>query len=165
MPQLNFNNVLVTSQVVWMALIFAALYFLLSRWALPQVATVIDERAARIGADLDTARLAKAEADAAVAEVHEATRRASTEAQAAIATAMAAAKSEAAEQARVANEKLDAQLAQAEQRIAAARTAAMAALRDVATETADAVLARLTGQPTDRAAVSGAVGSALAARG
>ena len=164
MPQLDFNNVLVTSQVVWMTLIFAALYFLLARWALPQVASVIDDRTARIAGDLDTARLAKAEADAAVAEVHAATRRASTEAQAAIASAMSQAKAEATEQARVANERLDAQLAQAEQRIAAARGAAMGALRDVATETAGVLLARLTGHPADPAAVDGAVGSALSAR-
>lgn len=165
MPQLDFNNVLVTSQVVWMALIFGALYFLLSRWALPQVASVIDDRAARIATDLDTARGAKTEADAAVAEVHAATRRASTEAQAAIASAMAQAKAEAAEQARAANEQLDAQLGQAEARIAAARTAAMGALRDVATETASAVLARLTGQPADPAAISSAVGAVIAVRG
>ena len=165
MPQLDFNNVLVTSQVVWMALIFGALYFLLSRWALPQVASVMDERASRIGADLDTARTAKAEADAAVAEVHEATRRAGTEAQAAIAAAVATAKAEAAEQAHTANQRLDAQLTQAEQRIAAARTAAMGALRDVATETAGAVLARLTGHSADPAAVSGAVNAVLGARG
>lgn len=165
MPQLDFSNTLITSQVVWMALIFAALYFLLSRWALPQVASVIDERSARIAADLDVARQAKAGADAAVSEVHEATRRAGTEAQAAIAEAMARVKSEAAEQARLANERLDAQLAEAEQRIAAARASAMGALRDVATETAGAVLARLTGRAADPAAVSSAVGSALAARG
>ena len=165
MPQLDFHNVLTISQVVWMALIFGALYLLLSQWALPQVASVIDHRTARIAGDLDTARLSKAEADAAVEDVHAATRKASTEAQSAIAAAVAQAKSEASEQARIANERLDAQLAQAEQRIAVARTSAMGALRDVATETASVVVARLTGQPADPAAVSGAVGAALAARG
>ena len=165
MPQLDFHNTLTISQVVWMALIFGGLYLLLSQWALPQVASVLDERAARIATDLDTARAAKVEADAAVAEVHAATRQASTEAQAAIATAVAQAKAEAAEQARIANERLDAQLSQAEQRIAAARSAAMGALRDVATETAAVVVSRLTGRSADPASVSGAVGAVLAARG
>lgn len=164
MPQLDFQNVLTISQVVWMALIFGTLYFLLSSWALPQVASVLDDRAMRISRDLDTARLAKAEADSAVEEVHAATRRASTEAQSSIAAAVAKAKAEAAEQARVANEQLDAQLSQAETRIAAARTSAMNALRDVATETASVVVSRLTGQSADPAAVSGAVDAALAAR-
>jgi F-type H+-transporting ATPase subunit b len=165
MPQLDFANVLTTSQVVWMALIFGALYILLSQWALPQVAGVLDERAARINTDLDTARIAKAEADAAVAELIAATKRASMEAQSAIAAAMTAAKTEAAEQARVANERLDAQLAEAEQRISAARHAAMGALRDVATETATTVVARLTGQSPDPERVGGAVDQALAMRG
>lgn len=164
MPQLDFQNVLTISQVVWMALIFGALYILLSQWALPQVASVIESRDARITADLDTARLAKAEADSAVAEVHAATRRASTEAQTAIAAAVAQAKAEAAEQARIANEQLDAQLSQAEGRIAAARTQAMSALRDVASDTAAVVVARLTGHPADPASVGAAVGSIMAAR-
>ena len=165
MPQLDFHNVLTVSQVVWMALIFGAFYLLLANWALPQVGSVLGDRAARITADLDTARVAKAEADAAVHEVQAATRKASTEAQAAIAAAMSKAKADAAEQARQATERLDAQLQQAEQRIAAARTAAMGALRDVATETASVMVARLTGRPADATSISGAVGAALAARG
>ena len=164
MPQLDFNNSLTIAQVVWMALIFGALYFLLSTWALPQVSTVLDDRAARINGDLDTARQAKAEADAAVAELQAATRKASTEGQMAIAEAVAKAKAEAAEQARIANEQLDQQLTAAEQRIATARSAAMAALRDVAVETASAVVVRLTGQPANPAAIDEAVGTALAAR-
>lgn len=165
MPQLDFHNTLTISQVVWMALIFGGLYLLLARWGLPQVASVIDDRTARISADLDTARLSKAEADAAVSEVLEATRKAGSEAQAAVATAMAKAKADAAEQESAANERLDAQLSEAEHRIAAARAAAMGALRDVATETATAVIARLTGREPDPMTVGGAVGTALAARG
>lgn len=164
MPQLDFQNVLTVSQVVWMALIFGALYVLLSQYALPQVASVIESRDARITADLDTARLAKAEADGAVAEVHAATRRASTEAQTAIAAAVAQAKAEATEQARIANEQLDAQLSEAEGRIAAARIQAMSALLDVASDTAAVVIARLTGRPADPASVGAAVGSIIAAR-
>ena len=165
MPQLDFNNPMTISQVVWMALIFGALYLLLARWALPQVASVMEERTARITADLDTAYAAKAEADAAVSEVHAATRRANTESQAAIASAVAQAKAEAAEQARAADARLDAQLAAAEERIYAARSAAMGALREVATETASVVVARLTGRAADHALLSSAVGSALAVRG
>lgn len=165
MPQLDFSNVLTISQVVWMALIFAVLYFLLSQWALPQVASVLDERAARVNADLDTARLAKAEADSAIIELQAAMRRASTEAQSAIASSISRAKAEAAEQARVANERLDAQLSEAEQRIGAARQAAMGALREVATDTAATVIARLTGRDADTVLLGNAVGQALATRG
>ena len=164
MPQLDFANPLTTSQVVWMAIIFGGLYYLLSTWALPQVASVLDNRAARIGADLDSARLAKLHADTAVAELQEATRRAASEAQSAIAGAIAQAKAEAAEQARAESERLDAQLHEAEQRIAAARQSAMGALRDVATETANTVVSRLTGHAPDPALVGGAVDRAMTAK-
>lgn len=165
MPQLDFNNTLTISQVVWMALIFGALYLLLTQWALPQVASVIDDRASRIASDLSTARVAKEEADAAVAEVRHATRRAAADAQMAIGAAMAQAKAEATSNASAADKQLDAQLSEAERRIAAARTAAMNALHDVATDTAMVVISRLTGRDADRIVVDDAVRAALATKG
>ncbi len=161
MPQLNFANPLTTSQVVWGAIIFALLYVALSRWALPKVGTVLEERRGRIASDLDTARSAKTAADGAVAELTEATRRARAEAQAAIATATQTAKAEAAARAAAANETLDAQLGEAEQRIAASRGAAMGALRQVAGEAATAVVTRLTGHAPDPAQVERSVGALL----
>ena len=157
MPQLNFKSPLTVSQVVWGAIIFALLYVLLSRWALPKVGTVLIDRRSRIAGDLETARGSKAQADAAVAELTEATRRARSEAQASIAAATQKAKSEAATQAAVATERLDAQLAEAEGRIAAARAAGMGALRQVAAEAAIAVVTRLTGHAPDATLVDRAV--------
>jgi F-type H+-transporting ATPase subunit b len=165
MPQLNFATPLTTSQVVWLAVIFLALYLLLSNWALPKVGEVLEMRAAVIAADLDAARGAKMEADAAVDELSVATRKAQAEAQAEIAGAVATAKQAAATQAAAANDRLSTQLATAEKQIAAARTAALGALREVATVTASDVVARLTGQAVDTGAIDRAVGSALAARG
>ena len=164
MPQLDFANPMTISQVVWMVLIFAGLYLLLARWALPQVAEVVDARAQRISADLDSARAAKAQSDAAIAEITEASRRANAEAQAAIGAAIAQAKSEALEQSRIADERLAGQLNEAERRIAEARTSAMGALRQVAQDTATAVVTRLTGRQPESGAVEGAVEAAMAAR-
>ncbi len=161
MPQLNFKSPLTISQVVWGAIIFALLYTLFSRWALPKVGSVVQERRARIGDDLDTARAAKMEADAAVAELTEATRRARAEAQSSIAAATQQAKADAAVQAATMNEALDAQLAEAEGRIAAARNAAMGALRQVAGEAATTVVTRLTGQVPDAARIDQAVSRLL----
>ena len=164
MPQLDFANPLTTSQVVWMFIIFAALYVALRHWALPQVGSVLEMREQRIARDLDGARHAKEEADRAAAEVAERSRAASAEAQARVAQASDTAKKEAAEQARTDNEQLDRQLADAEQRIAAARRQAMGALHQVATDTATAVVSRLTGQSPDPARMDAAVGDAIAAR-
>ncbi len=165
MPQLDFHSPLTVSQVVWMAIIFACLYFLFARWGLPRVASVIEERRTAIDGDLDTARSAKAQSEAAVAELTEATRTARAEAQSAITSASDQAKSEAAARAATMNATLDAQLHEAEGRIAEARTAAMGALRQVAGETATAVITRLTGSAPEGARVDAAVGTLLAARG
>lgn len=164
MPQLDFANPLTKGQILWGAVIFVLLYVLLSRWALPQVASVLEERANKIAADLEGARTAKANADAAVAELTEATTRARAEAQAAITRAADKAKQIAAAQAAEANARLDEQLAAAESRIAAARGSAVSALRQVARETADTMITRLTGSQADTQVVDRAVEAALAAR-
>jgi F-type H+-transporting ATPase subunit b len=165
MPQLDFANPLTIAQVVWMFIIFAVLYVALRFWALPQVGGVLAEREHRISSDLDSARRAKEEADRAAAEIAERGRSASAEAQAQVAKASDAAKREAAEQARADSEHLDRQLAEAEQRIAAARKDAMGALRQVASDTATAVLSRLTGHAPDPARVDAAVGDILSRSG
>ncbi len=164
MPQLDFANPLTTSQVVWMFLIFAALYLALRHWALPMVGGVIEMREQRIRADLETARRAKDEADRAVAEVAERTRAASAEAQGEIARAVAAAKADADARAKVDNDQLEKQLQEAEQRIHAAREQAMGALRQVAADTASTVVSRLTGNEPDRGRIEAAVGDVMAAR-
>lgn len=164
MPQLDFANPLTTSQVVWMFLIFAALYLALRHWALPMVGGVIEMREQRIQADLETARRAKDEADRAVAEVAERTRAASAEAQGEIARAVAAAKADADARAKVDNDQLEKQLQEAEQRIHAARAQAMGALRQVAADTASTVVSRLTGNEPDRGRIEAAVGDVMAAR-
>jgi F-type H+-transporting ATPase subunit b len=164
MPQLNFANPLTVSQIVWMAVVFLAFYMLLSRWALPMVSEVVEARAASIAADLEAARTAKADADAAARDVASATRRASAEAQAQIAEAVARAKAEAAVRAEDSNRRLEQLLVSAEEQISAARASAMGALREVATDTATSVVYRLTGRAGDAAVIDDAVGAAIAAR-
>jgi F-type H+-transporting ATPase subunit b len=164
MPQLDFGSPLMLAQIVWLAIIFLGLYLLLSRWALPQVASVLAKRADVIAADLEAARRAKEAADAAVAELTRATREARLRAQSEVNDAVATAKASAEVQAAELNARLDQQIAEAEQRIAAARTTALGALEQVAVETAGQVVARLIGAPADPALVPEAVAAALAAR-
>lgn len=165
MPQLDFANPLTIAQVVWMFIIFAALYLALRNWALPAVGSVIEERRAKIAGDLDGARQAKQAADQAAAEVAERSRAASSEAQAQIAQAVAQAKAEAAERSRIDTEALERQLQAAEHRIGAARRDAMGALRQVAADTTVAMIGRLTGSEPERGRAEAAVGAAAAARG
>lgn len=165
MPQLDFKNPLVLSQVVWGAIIFGGFYYLASRWGLPKVGAVLEMRAATIAADLDQAREAKAAADAAVAELNAARKKAYAQSQAEIADATAKAKAEAAARAAALDARLDAKLSESEAQIGRARAAAMGALREVATETAQAVVARLTDGQADHYRIDAVVGDLLAERG
>jgi F-type H+-transporting ATPase subunit b len=164
MPQLDFANPLTKAHVVWGAIIFVVLYLLMSRWGLPQVSSVLEERATKIAGDLEAARTAKVNADAAVSELTDATQRARAEAQAAINRAADKAKQIAATQSAELNARLDAQLAEAEGRIAAARGSAVGALKQVARDTADTMITRLTGTAPDSQTLDQAVTAALAAR-
>jgi F-type H+-transporting ATPase subunit b len=163
MPQLDFGNPWTIAQVVWMLIIFGLLYYVMAQYALPQVASVLDERRRTIDGDLEAAQASKAQADAAMAEHREATARARAEAQAAIAAASQQAQVEAAAKAEALNARLAQQIDAAEQRIGAARDAAMGALRQVANDTTAAVVSRLIGA-ADPAAIDRAVDRELTAR-
>jgi F-type H+-transporting ATPase subunit b len=165
MPQMDFKNPLTISQVVWGAIIFAVLYIIAAKFALPKVGAVLEARAAHIANDLEAAQASKLEADAGLAEATAAIAKARAEAQTAINAALDAAKGAAASQSAALNARLEKQLSDAETQIALARTQAMAALREVATETAANVVARLTGQAPDPQRLTGAIDAALAARG
>jgi F-type H+-transporting ATPase subunit b len=165
MPQLDFSTPLTLSQVVWGAIIFIVLYIMMSKTGLPMVASVLEERATKIAKDLNEARVAKARADAGMAEADQATAKAGAESRAAISAALEEAKNAAAAQAETLNARLEKQLHDAETQIAGARAAAMSAIRQVATDTASTVVTRLTGMSPDSARVDNAVASALAARG
>ncbi len=149
LPQMDFANPLTGAQVVWMAIIMLVLYFLMSRWALPQIGSVIDQRIAHITADLDTARQAKAKAEHTVAELNIAIRNAREQSQAAIADAVNAAKDRARAQSAELNARLDAQIGQAEADIKAAQGEAVAALGPVARDVTSSLLLRLTGETPD----------------
>ena len=164
MPQLDFGNPWTIAQVVWMLIIFGGLYYVMARYALPQVESVLEARRARIEGDLESAQAAKQRADAAMAEHQAATAKARAEAQAAVGAATQKAQAEAAQRAEALNAKLAAQIEAAERQIASARDNAMGALRQVATDTADALVTRLIGR-SDSAAVAQAVDRELAARG
>jgi F-type H+-transporting ATPase subunit b len=165
MPQLQFSNPLLLSQVIWGAVIFALFYLGVSRVGLPRVDAILANRAQVIGTDLEQARLSKQRADQAVAELNEARRLAYAESQAAVNAATQKAKESAATQAAEANAALDRQLAESEAQIGAARDRAMASLRDVATDTADAVITRLTNRQPDLALVRDAVDRGLRRHG
>jgi F-type H+-transporting ATPase subunit b len=164
MPQFEFSNPLVISQVVWMTGIMVVLYLALSRWALPKMSEVLELRANTIIRDLEAARAAKAEADKAVAALNATMKEARAKSQADIARAETEAKANALANAKILNDKLNAQLEYSERQIAEARNAALAAIKPVAAETAATMLKRLVGQAPEEAELAPQIDAAFAAR-
>lgn len=60
MPQLDISTFL--PQLFWLLISFSLLYFLLSKFCLPKLNSVLDQREARIDDNLHAAKLAKEEA-------------------------------------------------------------------------------------------------------
>jgi F-type H+-transporting ATPase subunit b len=159
LPQFEFQYW--GGQIVWLLIIFALLYILLGRVFVPRLRRVIDEREQTIAHAIEQARSVQGEAEEqrriAQAEVDEARGRAQRLAAEARAKAAAeSAERQASEDARVAEK-----IAEAETRIRAARDAAMANVGAIATDTAAAIVEKLTGKP----AAKGEIAAAIAARG
>lgn len=141
-------------QLVWLALVFGLLYLLMSRFALPRVASILSTRESTIGADLDAAREMQTKAQAADAH-NTATLQAKKaeaqsigrEAQAKIAADVAALRASA-------EQKFAAEVAAAEARIAAQKAEAMKEVENIATEAAIGIVTKLTGIKVDAATIA-----------
>lgn len=140
-----FNPATFAPQLVWLALTFTALYLIMSRKALPRIAEVLNERANRIQRDLDAAERLKAETDKALASYEQSLADAKSNA-GNIAKDTRAKLAAAVEKDKVAiDAEMNAKIADAEARIAATKTKALASVNDIATSTASAIVARLLG--------------------
>lgn len=143
MPQFDLHTF--PPQLIWLAITFVIMYLLMARVALPRVADVLETRQDRIADDLDQAEQLKQQADKVLAEYEAALANARAEAQAILAKNAADAKAEADRRSAEVGERLAAQAGEATQRINAAKTQALAELKDVSADLAKAVADRLTG--------------------
>ncbi|QEO18581.1 F0F1 ATP synthase subunit B family protein [Acetobacter vaccinii] len=164
MPQLDFANPLVTGQVLWGAVIFFIFYIALSRVMLPRVGRVLEDRSKRISGDLDVARAAKHDADKAVAELQQARKDAMAEAQAHLQSVLDEEHRAAEKQMQDINARLATEIAQAEQRVAEEKARALSALKEIAADTTQALVQRLTGVAPDAQLVAQKVQGACAQR-
>lgn len=159
MPQ--FQPEVFSPQLVWLAITFVLLYFLMARVALPRIGAVIEEREHKINDNLRKAEMLKQEAEAAVAAYEKRMADARAKAQETVHEIREQMANEAAERHEQLNQRLASEIADGEARIAEARAKAVARVRDMAVEVATAAAARLIGGPVEQAAVAGAVDQVL----
>jgi F-type H+-transporting ATPase subunit b len=158
MPQLNFNDY--APQLVWLAIVFLVLYWVMSRLAVPAIASTLKGRQAKIQSDLDAAGRANDDTRTLVetyqkrlADARENARRVIREQAEADAAAAAARSHELAE-------RLAAQVAEAERRIADQRRVVMTSFEALAEEIAQNVYNKVAGQPADAGALNARVAAA-----
>ncbi|MGN6500236.1 MAG: F0F1 ATP synthase subunit B family protein, partial [Tsuneonella sp.] len=149
------------SQWFWLLLVLGAIYFFIGRGIVPKVEETVDQRDAKIAADLAQAERLRAEADQTEEAWRARMNTAHGEAQAKAAAAREAAAADAAARVAAADKQLAAQAEQAEAALATARAGALAEIEGVAAEAARQIVAKLTGEQVDEAAAQRAVAGAL----
>ena len=143
LPQ--FNPEFFSSQLVWLTITFALLYFFLSQVALPRIGDVIDERKNRIGRDLGEADRLKGETEKALAAYEDALAAAKSRAGVIVKENRERVGAEVDKERATIEQHLARKLADAERRIGDAKTKALVGVNDIAADTAGAIVARLTG--------------------
>jgi F-type H+-transporting ATPase subunit b len=154
-PQFDPANFI--PQLVWLAAIFAVLYFFVVRPTLPKVGRVIDAREGKVAGDLDAAESAKGEADAIRTRYDEGMDAARKAAQAEVAAAREAAARASETRLKSLAGVLDGKATEAAERLAGARASAKASLTATAAELTGEAVQRLAGIDVPRAEIEAAL--------
>jgi len=157
-PQLDVATFL--PQIFWLAVLFALLYGLVSRVALPRVSEVLQARRERVEADLGRARALSKEAEETLAAYEAAMAVSRAKAHALIVEATQAAAAAAASRNEAVTAELAAETAAAEARIAEAGRQTEAEMQAVARELVRAASGRLAGIAPGDAAIERALAAA-----
>lgn len=150
------------SQLLWLVITFGALYYFMSKKALPKVGAVIQERKARIAKDLDEATAMQQQADAAAAAHQKSLAEARAKAQSLAQAARDQLAAESDVRRKALEDELAAKFAAAEREIAETRAQAMANVGAIARDAAGAIVERLIGRAATPEAVAAAVDSVKA---
>jgi F-type H+-transporting ATPase subunit b len=144
-------------QIIWLLFVFLVLYLLLAKVFVPRLRGIQDTRAQTIADAVEQARKVQAEADAQAAAAKAEIEQARGQARRVAADAKAKAQAELAERQAAEDTRLQAELDKAETRIRGLRDQAMANVGQIAAETAEAIVAKLTGAAPSPAEVDAAL--------
>ena len=159
MHQLNINDF--APQLIWLAISFVLLYLIMSRLALPRVGQILEERSSRIAGDLATAAKLREDTEKAIAEYEQALADAKARAQGIARQARDEMTRDIERQRAEVDQTIAVQTTDAEKRINTMKDAALTHVGEIATDTAEALVARLLGKTVNRSELQGAVNEAL----
>jgi F-type H+-transporting ATPase subunit b len=159
MPQ--FDPATFASQIFWLVVTFLALYAVIARFAIPRIGEILEQRARLIQDDLDRAAGLKTDTDAAIATYEKAMADARGQARDVLLVAASAMKKVADDRTAAVSAEVNAQIANAEARIAKAKDEAIGSIRAIAVETAREAVGKLAGLSLDAVKIDAAVSGAL----
>jgi F-type H+-transporting ATPase subunit b len=135
-------------QLLWLAITFAALYFLMSRVALPRIGSILETRRTRIEGDLKEAERLRQETEKAAAAYEAALAEARKNAHGIAEETRAGIKADIDGRRADVEATLSKRVSEAEARIQADKDAALANVGGIAAETAQALVAKISGTVT-----------------
>ena len=150
------------SQLLWLAITFGLLYYMMSKVALPRIANILEVRRDRIASDLGEAERLKRETDEAIASYEESLAEARHKAHGIAHTAREEAKSHIEVEFAKVEADVASQIDEADKKIAAVKEAAMSEVDAIATSTTTAILEQILGSGVAEGDVSKAVAAAKA---
>jgi F-type H+-transporting ATPase subunit b len=159
MPQLDFG--IFPNLIFWLVVALLALYFVLSRVAIPRIGTVLAERNDAIANDIEMAAVLKRRAEEAEAAYNAALAQARDEAHRIAAETRAGIDKELASLMTKADAEIAAKAADSERRIGEIRDNAAKSVEEVARDTAAAIVEALLPGGADQAAIDAALASRL----
>jgi F-type H+-transporting ATPase subunit b len=150
------------SQILWFALTFGVLFYVVTKKLGPALGEIVEGRRQRIARDFADAEAMKVKTEEAAAAYERELAEARRKAGVLVAETRAALTAEVEGRRASAESDLSRRLSDAEARIAEIKTRALAEVGSIATDTAEAVIAALAGEPANRDDVAAAIAAAKA---
>lgn len=156
-----FDGSTFPSQLLWLAITFGFLYYVMSKIALPRIAAILEDRQDKIAGDLGEAERLKHETEAAIAAYEQALTEARDKAHGIAQSTRAKLDADVAAKRDAVEAKLNDKLAEAQAQIGEIKTAALAQIGDIATETTQELVKAMIGTSGTKAEVAKAVSESM----
>ena len=162
MPQLSQIGEIYASQLFWLAILFALIYFGIGKAMVPKIERTIDDRNGKISGDLAAAEAARVSAQQSEQDYQAGLESARSQALREIGEAKAQAATSAEAKVKAGDAAMADQLVKATARIATSRQQALAEIETATVDAVQDIVAKLSGVAVDRTGIAQQVKAELA---